>query len=78
MATCDVCGNNYDRSFQVIAGDKSYTFDSLECAAHKLAPRCDHCNCAILGHGIDAHGKFFCCAHCARAQGVHGAADRVE
>lgn len=77
MAICDVCGNDYDRAFQVTAGDKTYTFDSLECAANKIAPRCDHCNCAILGHGIDAHGKFFCCAHCARQQGVQGATDRV-
>ena len=77
MAICDVCGNDYDRAFQVTAGYKTYTFDSLECAANKIAPRCDHCGCMILGHGIDAQPKFYCCAHCARQQGVRGATDRV-
>lgn len=77
MAVCVVCGNDYERAFEVTQGDKTYTFDSFECAAHKLAPRCEHCQCAILGHGVDAHGKFYCCAHCARAHGIHGATDRV-
>lgn len=77
MPACEVCGNEYDRSFQITQDGKSFTFDSFECAAYKLAPRCEHCQCQILGHGIDAHGKFYCCAHCARAQGVHGATDRV-
>lgn len=77
MPLCEVCGNEYDRAFQVTYEGKTYTFDSLECAAHKLAPRCEHCECTILGHGVDAHGKFYCCAHCARAHGIEGAADRV-
>ena len=67
MATCDVCGNDYWMSFEVrtMSGD-SYTFDSMECAAHKLAPVCEHCGCKIMGHGVEAAGRFFCCAHCAR------------
>jgi hypothetical protein len=36
-----------------------------------------HCGCRILGHGIEAHGKLFCCAHCARPSGESAARDRV-
>jgi hypothetical protein len=30
------------------------------------------------GHGIEASGAIYCCAHCAEASGVEGARDRVE
>ncbi|ETA02880.1 hypothetical protein ThrDRAFT_00919 [Frankia casuarinae] len=67
MARCDTCGNDYWMSFevQVISGEK-YTFDCFECAVAKLAPRCEHCDCRIIGHGVEVSGRFFCCAHCAR------------
>ena len=45
MARCEVCGNDYDKAFQVVAAGFTHTFDSFECAAHKLAPRCEHCGC---------------------------------
>ena len=77
MAQCDVCGNNYDKSFQVIHGGASHTFDSFECAIHLLAPTCAQCQCRIVGHGIEAKGTFYCCAHCAKASGVRGVDDRV-
>jgi hypothetical protein len=77
MSTCEVCGNEYERAFQVILEGKTHTFDSFECAAYQLAPRCEHCKCMILGHGVESAGKFYCCAHCARGMGVSGAADRV-
>jgi hypothetical protein len=77
MKKCDCCGNTYDKSFEVSMAGVTYTFDSFECAADKLAPTCDHCGCRILGHGIEASGKFFCCAHCAKSDGVTGAVDRV-
>jgi phage terminase large subunit GpA-like protein len=77
MAKCDVCGNDYDKAFQVIQGAKSMTFDSFECAIHALAPQCAHCNCRIVGHGIEAQGKFYCCAHCARQSGAEGVSDRA-
>src|SRR5881296_1835595 len=73
MATCQVCGNDYDKSFQVTmgGGTHTYTFDSFECAIHLLAPSCDHCGCRIIGHGVeDEAGRMFCCAHCARKVGV--------
>jgi hypothetical protein len=71
MAKCDVCGNNYDKSFEVRLGGQSHTFDSFECAIHMLAPQCANCGVKIAGHGMEAEGgRMFCCAHCARAQGV--------
>lgn len=77
MHVCDWCGNAYDKAFQVKVAEDTYTFDSFECAVQKLAPACAHCRCKILGHGVEAGGKYFCCAHCAKRQGQHGAVDRV-
>lgn len=77
MAACEVCGNEYDKSFQVIRGGESHTFDSFECAIHALAPRCGHCGCRIIGHGIEVEDSFFCCANCARHMGATGIKDRV-
>jgi hypothetical protein len=74
---CEVCGNEYALAFQVIAAGQTHVFDSFECAIHRLAPICEHCGCRILGHGIEAGGRFFCCAHCARHAGFAGAADNV-
>jgi len=77
VAKCMVCGNEYDKSFDVVVSGKSHTFDSFECAIHALAPTCSHCNCRIIGHGVEANGRFFCCANCARLSGVDGARDRA-
>lgn len=78
MARCDVCGNDYDKAFEVKAADGGrHTFDSFECAIHKLAPVCAHCGCKILGHGAEAGGTLFCCAACARMEGERGVADRA-
>ncbi|HEV2784181.1 MAG TPA: Prokaryotic metallothionein [Actinophytocola sp.] len=68
MATCETCGNDYWMAFEVrTASGQTHTFDSFECAINKLAPVCEHCGCRILGHGVEVEGRFFCCAHCARA-----------
>ncbi|WP_437729871.1 hypothetical protein [Sorangium sp. So ce1335] len=77
MNTCDCCGNTYDKAFQITVGATTYTFDCFECAIHKLAPVCAHCACRIVGHGIEAGGAFYCCAHCSKQEGVQGAIDRV-
>ena len=77
MARCEVCGNDYDKTFDVIVQDVSHTYDSFECAIHALAPRCVHCGCTIIGHGIEHDGDFYCCAHCAEMEDVAGAKDRV-
>lgn len=78
MPACDTCGNTYDKAFEVKASGKTYTFDCFECAIHKLAPACAHCGCKIMGHGIEAKDKFYCCAHCAKHEGVKGAVDNVR
>ena len=72
---CEVCGNQYAGAFRVIAAGQTHVFDSFECAIHRLAPTCEHCGCKVLGHGIEASGRIFCCAHCAREAGVSGAVD---
>ena len=77
MARCDSCGNDYDKAFQVTKGGKSYTFDSFECAIHKLASSCEHCKMKIIGHGLEADGRMFCCDHCAEESGVKGLRDRA-
>jgi len=77
MPQCETCGNDYDKAFEVVINGQAHTFDSFECAIQALAPTCDHCGCRILGHGIEAKGTCFCCAHCAAASGVVGVADRA-
>ena len=77
MAQCDVCGNDYEKSFQVFSAGTTHTFDSFECAIHKLAPVCKHCACKIVGHGVEAGGTYYCCAHCAHHAGVHAIVDNA-
>jgi hypothetical protein len=77
MAVCEVCGNDYDKAFDVTQGGDTHTFDSFECAIHALAPTCAHCGCRIIGHGVEAGGRIFCCAHCASEEGEEGLADRA-
>lgn len=76
MANCESCGNDYDKSFQVVMAGKTHTFDSFECAIHVLAPTCNHCRCKIIGHGVEDRGQMFCCVHCAEESGIMGLKDR--
>jgi hypothetical protein len=75
---CETCGNKYDKAFQVTMAGKTHVFDSFECAIHALAPTCAHCGCRIVGHGLEAQGKTFCCDHCAEKSGVKELKDRVH
>ena len=77
MARCDSCGNDYDKTFQISVAGASHTFDSFECAIHRLAPVCEDCGCKVVGHGVEAGGHFFCCASCARHAGVTSVRDRA-
>jgi hypothetical protein len=77
MAVCEVCGNDYDKTMEIFAGGERHVFDSFECAISALAPTCAHCECTIIGHGIESSDAFYCCAHCAHAAGVRDAIDRV-
>ncbi len=76
MAQCEVCGNEYDKAIEVTAAGTTHTFDSFECAIHALAPTCEHCGVRVIGHGVEADGRFFCCAHCAAREGVEAVSDR--
>jgi hypothetical protein len=64
MATCQTCGNDYDKAFQIVMNGRSHTFDSFECAIHALAPTCKHCGTRIVGHGLEKAGVYYCCDHC--------------
>lgn len=77
MAKCEVCGNEYYLSFEVVTAGERHVFDSFECAIHALAPVCEHCGVKVIGHGVQAGSSFFCCAHCARMKGNEAAQDRV-
>jgi hypothetical protein len=77
VATCELCGNDYDKAMEVTVGGERHVFDSFECAIHMLAPHCAHCDCRIVCHGVEADGRMFCCAHCARESGATGLADRA-
>jgi hypothetical protein len=78
MPVCEVCGNEYDKPLEIKAGGESHTFDSFECAIHALAPRCEHCGVAVIGHGHESDGRMFCCAHCAQAEGHDALRDRAD
>ena len=38
MAVCEVCGNDYDKAFEVVAAGARHVFDSFECAIQRIAP----------------------------------------
>jgi hypothetical protein len=74
---CEVCGNHYDKAFELVMDGGSHVFDCFECAIHALAPECVHCGCRIVGHGVEADGQIFCCAHCASEEGIQVVRDRA-
>lgn len=69
MATCEVCGNDYDGAFTVTFDGQDFVFDCFECAIHRLAPVCARCGVKTIGHGIQAEDQIYCCAHCATRAG---------
>ncbi len=77
MERCEGCGNAYEKVFYVTMNAQKYTFDSFECAIHKLAPNCHTCGIRIMGHGLEDGDSIFCCASCARMQGVTTLNDHV-
>ncbi|MBL9169420.1 MAG: hypothetical protein JNN07_16895 [Verrucomicrobiales bacterium] len=75
--TCETCGNNYDKAFEVVMNNSSHFFDSFECAIQALAPQCAGCDCRIIGHGVELDGVMFCCVHCSKAWGETNLKDRA-
>lgn len=78
MGVCATCGNDYDKSFDITKAGVTLTFDSFECAIQRLAPTCKHCDCRIIGHGLEADGVFYCCDHCAEKDNVTSLKDRAD
>lgn len=65
MTACDTCGSDTGVLFTVTQDDRSGTFDTLQCAAHAIAPTCERCGCRILGHPVRRGPEVFCSTHCA-------------
>jgi hypothetical protein len=77
MPSCEWCGNDYDKAFEVLMAGKRHIFDSFECAIQMLAPPCDTCGCRIIGHGLEANDSIYCCANCAAKRGERQLKDRA-
>lgn len=77
MAQCETCGNDYDKSFQVVMDGAQHTFDCFECAVAALAPHCANCGVTVIGHGLESDGTIYCCDHCATRVGVKELRDRA-
>lgn len=75
MPVCEVCGNDYDKSFEIRMDGETHAFDAFECAIQALAPRCTGCGVRIMGHGVQHGDTPYCSAHCARRDGVTGLND---
>ena len=78
MARCETCGNEYDKTFEIIAAGEFHVFDSFECAIQAMAPECAHCGCKVIGHGVEAEGIVYCCAHCANQDGISEVTNPTE
>jgi Rieske Fe-S protein len=78
VAVCEICGNDYDKAFEIVSAGERRTFDSFECAIQALAPVCAHCGCRVIGHGVESKNRIFCCVHCAGEEGVSELRDRAE
>ena len=58
MGTCENCGNEYDKAFQLVMKGETHTFDSSECAIHALVPTCAHVERASSAMGWRAMACF--------------------
>ena len=74
---CEVCGNVYDKSFEVRMGGESHIFDSFECAMHAFAPHCAHCGLELLGHGVVLGDTIYCSYACANGVSTHDYEHRI-
>ena len=76
MPVCEVCGNDYDKAFEVRArvGHTS----SIASSAPSTHWRLPVPIAAAGSSGMaSANGRIFCCAHCAGQEGVPELRDRV-
>jgi len=54
---CAVCGNKYDKPFQVWRNGRLMTFDRVECAMQAMAPAFACCGGPVMGRGIEVDGE---------------------
>ena len=73
---CEVCANEHTAAFEVVSGGVAHIFDSMECAARALVPRCAHCGGTIFGHGVAGADVSLCSARCAEIAAGIGFGDR--
>jgi hypothetical protein len=57
VAVCEVCGNEYDKPFQVWRNGPLMKFDRIECAIQVMRPAC---TADIMGRGIEVGAEMFC------------------
>lgn len=76
MATCETCGNENDKTSEMIADDEHHTFDRFERAIQALAPGCPHCGSRVMGYGMENEDRAFCWVHCGRGGGDTELRDR--
>jgi hypothetical protein len=74
---CETCGNRYDKAFELTLAGRKHVFDSFECAIEAVAPRCAHCKCRIIGHGVEQGTEIYCCGNCAKSEGRTEVRDRA-
>ena len=77
MPICETCGNDYDKAFQVRLNGQDHIFDSFECANPGPRAEMPHCGTRVVGHGVEKDDKIYCCAHCAKQEGVTEVRDRA-
>lgn len=64
MVICEICGNIYDKIFEVVMQYWIYVFDSFECVIFVLVFVCGYCGVCIVGYGLEKNGQYFCCVYC--------------
>lgn len=77
MAKCGACGNDHDRTFEVLSQVQTHTLGSFEGAIHKLAPACTHCGSRVVGPGLEKDGRIFCGDPCVERGSVDEPRERA-
>ena len=78
MATCEVCGNEYEKCFTVACEGETHTFDSFECAIRRPGPAMRPLRLQDRWARGRAGRDHVLLAACARQEGVGGVVDRAE
>jgi hypothetical protein len=67
MPSCEVCGNEHDKVFEIVLAGRRHVFDTFECALHALSAVCEHCRKRTVAQGIEASARVYCSVQCAQA-----------